>query len=252
MITVAADWPRPLQLPQWMILLPVGVLALIGTIRTRRPSPGPGRSYRTRVDRPSAMADRTSKWQFPLCPWAAPTFRSSCSRRCVATVCHPKHSPSSPPRSSCPCRMSWQPLRCTASSRGCDPRGDQGRRRAASPGKASRRLSASITALPPGFEGPSAHALPERPLPPPACQRAGWRRSRGHGAPQRRRSGVVARVSAELMCPFFDSVLRLWAAPCPRSEVACLGHVAHGVAQAGGESRHGGSQRRHHNHALRR
>jgi hypothetical protein len=31
-ITLAADWPRPLlQLPQWMLLLPVGVLALIGT-----------------------------------------------------------------------------------------------------------------------------------------------------------------------------------------------------------------------------
>jgi hypothetical protein len=31
-ITQAADWPRPLlQLPQWMLLLPVGVLALIGS-----------------------------------------------------------------------------------------------------------------------------------------------------------------------------------------------------------------------------
>ena len=31
-ITLAADWPRPLlQLPQWMLLLPVAVLALIGT-----------------------------------------------------------------------------------------------------------------------------------------------------------------------------------------------------------------------------
>ncbi|MER7496443.1 hypothetical protein OQI_29485 [Streptomyces pharetrae CZA14] len=31
-VTLAADWPRPLlQLPQWMLLLPVGVLALIGT-----------------------------------------------------------------------------------------------------------------------------------------------------------------------------------------------------------------------------
>ncbi|MFF9868101.1 hypothetical protein ACF1G0_22235 [Streptomyces sp. NPDC013953] len=31
-ITLAADRPRPLlQLPQWMLLLPVGVLALIGT-----------------------------------------------------------------------------------------------------------------------------------------------------------------------------------------------------------------------------
>ena len=31
-ITLAADWPRPLlQLPQWMLLLPVAVLALIVT-----------------------------------------------------------------------------------------------------------------------------------------------------------------------------------------------------------------------------
>ncbi|HZF91425.1 MAG TPA: hypothetical protein VE614_24135, partial [Streptomyces sp.] len=31
-ITLAADWPRPLlQLPQWILLLPVAVLALIGT-----------------------------------------------------------------------------------------------------------------------------------------------------------------------------------------------------------------------------
>lgn len=31
-VTLTADWPRPLlQLPQWMLLLPVGVLALIGT-----------------------------------------------------------------------------------------------------------------------------------------------------------------------------------------------------------------------------
>lgn len=31
-ITLAADWPRPLlRLPQWMLLLPVGVLSLIGT-----------------------------------------------------------------------------------------------------------------------------------------------------------------------------------------------------------------------------
>ncbi|OII61343.1 hypothetical protein BJP40_05760 [Streptomyces sp. CC53] len=30
-VTLAADWPRPLlRLPQWMLLLPVGVLALIG------------------------------------------------------------------------------------------------------------------------------------------------------------------------------------------------------------------------------
>ncbi|WP_031079765.1 hypothetical protein [Streptomyces sp. NRRL S-118] len=32
-ITLAADRPRPLlQLPQWMLLLPVGALALIGTL----------------------------------------------------------------------------------------------------------------------------------------------------------------------------------------------------------------------------
>lgn len=31
-ITLAADWPRPLlQLPQWMLLLPVAVLTLLGT-----------------------------------------------------------------------------------------------------------------------------------------------------------------------------------------------------------------------------
>jgi hypothetical protein len=31
-VTLTADWPRPLlQLPQWMLLLPVGVLALIST-----------------------------------------------------------------------------------------------------------------------------------------------------------------------------------------------------------------------------
>ncbi|GAA1553910.1 MULTISPECIES: hypothetical protein [Streptomyces] len=31
-VTLAADWPRPLlQLPQWMLLLPVAVLAFIGT-----------------------------------------------------------------------------------------------------------------------------------------------------------------------------------------------------------------------------
>ncbi|WP_165984299.1 hypothetical protein [Streptomyces sp. YIM 98790] len=31
-VTLAADWPRPLlQLPQWILLLPVGVLALVGT-----------------------------------------------------------------------------------------------------------------------------------------------------------------------------------------------------------------------------
>ncbi|MFE6199256.1 hypothetical protein [Streptomyces sp. NPDC057838] len=31
-ITLSADWPRPLlQLPQWMLLLPVAVLALLGT-----------------------------------------------------------------------------------------------------------------------------------------------------------------------------------------------------------------------------
>jgi hypothetical protein len=31
-VTLTADWPRPLlQLPQWMLLLPVGVLARIST-----------------------------------------------------------------------------------------------------------------------------------------------------------------------------------------------------------------------------
>lgn len=31
-VTSAADWPRPLlRLPQWMLLLPVGILALIGS-----------------------------------------------------------------------------------------------------------------------------------------------------------------------------------------------------------------------------
>ncbi|MGC5038692.1 MULTISPECIES: hypothetical protein [unclassified Streptomyces] len=30
-VALAADWPRPLlRLPQWMLLLPVGVLALVG------------------------------------------------------------------------------------------------------------------------------------------------------------------------------------------------------------------------------
>jgi hypothetical protein len=33
LVTLAADWPRPLlQLPQWMLFLPVGVLAFIGTV----------------------------------------------------------------------------------------------------------------------------------------------------------------------------------------------------------------------------
>jgi hypothetical protein len=31
-VALAADWPRPLlRLPQWMLLLPVGVLALLGS-----------------------------------------------------------------------------------------------------------------------------------------------------------------------------------------------------------------------------
>ncbi|MFB8246023.1 hypothetical protein ACFC5X_13365 [Streptomyces sp. NPDC055952] len=33
-VTLAADWPRPLlRLPQWMLLLPVAVLAFVGSSR---------------------------------------------------------------------------------------------------------------------------------------------------------------------------------------------------------------------------
>ncbi|MCP9944026.1 hypothetical protein LUX12_03255 [Streptomyces somaliensis] len=32
-VALTADWPRPLlRLPQWMLLLPVGVLAFLGTV----------------------------------------------------------------------------------------------------------------------------------------------------------------------------------------------------------------------------
>ncbi|MEV4920479.1 hypothetical protein AB0K47_27185 [Streptomyces tirandamycinicus] len=32
-VALAADWPRPLlRLPQWMLLLPVGILAVIGVL----------------------------------------------------------------------------------------------------------------------------------------------------------------------------------------------------------------------------